>query len=405
MDAPPNSSVAGGEKAFIIQPSELTPSRANVGNHGNGVNAQHFKVAQDPIRCDSCDCEERCLNLGRRHDGTSMDVNEGDGFGMEESTMAENQLPSALLGRVLIRVASRSSYDPGASPSWWLPGLDSMLCWSSRHLQYMVCHAYTRSQQTRMIVVLCELLLLPHFQMYRFTIRHVLADFLRSVSQLKGLDQLLWHFPDILHSTFAQGPERRVMDRLNQYLSHLLRGHSHRPSRGCGLFPRRFLARYCSCWACGHGCLSCPALAVLSTYFLCRRALALGIAACGSVTGGLVFPSMVRQMLPSTGLPWTVRTIAFVQLATMILANLLARSRIKRRKAGPLVEWSAFKELEYTFYAAGAFFNIWGAYFAFFYVAAFSRDALRPPLSYQESLNMLLILNGVGAIGRVVPNT
>ncbi|EFY92401.1 MFS monocarboxylate transporter, putative [Metarhizium acridum CQMa 102] len=289
MDAPPNSSVAGGEKAFIIQPSELTPSRANVGNHGNGVNAQHFKVAQDPIRCDSCDCEERCLNLGRRHDGTSMDVNEGDGFGMEESTMAENQLPSALLGRVLIRVASRSSYDPGASPSWWLPGLDSMLCWSSRHLQYM-------------------------------------------------------------------GPERRVMDRLNQYLSHLLRGHSHRPSRGCGLFPRRFLARYCSCWACGHGCLSCPALAVLSTYFLCRRALALGIAACGSVTGGLVFPSMVRQMLPSTGLPWTVRTIAFVQLATMILANLLARSRIKRRKAGPLVEWSAFKEFEYTFYAAGAFF-------------------------------------------------
>ena len=37
-------------------------------------------------------------------------------------------------------------------------------------------------------------------------------------------------------------------------------------------------------------------------------------------------------------------------------------------------------------------------------MAAFSRDALSPPLSYPDSLNMLLILNGVGAVGRVVPN-
>lgn len=43
-------------------------------------------------------------------------------------------------------------------------------------------------------------------------------------------------------------------------------------------------------------------------------------------------------------------------------------------------------------------------YFAFFYVAAFSRGALHPPLSYEESLNMLLVLNGVGVIGRIAPN-
>lgn len=43
-------------------------------------------------------------------------------------------------------------------------------------------------------------------------------------------------------------------------------------------------------------------------------------------------------------------------------------------------------------------------YFAFFYVSAYSRDALNPPLSYPDSLNLLLILNGVGVIGRIVPN-
>lgn len=43
-------------------------------------------------------------------------------------------------------------------------------------------------------------------------------------------------------------------------------------------------------------------------------------------------------------------------------------------------------------------------YFAFFYLASFARDALDPPLSYTDSLNLLLILNGVGIVGRLVPN-
>jgi predicted MFS family arabinose efflux permease len=44
----------------------------------------------------------------------------------------------------------------------------------------------------------------------------------------------------------------------------------------------------------------------------------------------------------------------------------------------------------------------WGLYFAFYYLASFSRDVIG--LSYTESLNLLLVLNGVGAIGRIVPN-
>lgn len=173
----------------------------------------------------------------------------------------------------------------------------------------MVCHAYTGPQQTRMLAVLYELLPLPPFRCTVSPYGHVLADFLCSIFQLKGLDQLLRHFPDILHSTFAQGTERRVVDRLNQCLSPLLRGHPHRPSRGwwmqdAGYFRTVFLLgtallgvgifaiSVCSeywhfllaqglCLGIGHGCLFCPTLAVLSTYLLRRRALALGIAACG----------------------------------------------------------------------------------------------------------------------------
>lgn len=66
------------------------------------------------------------------------------------------------------------------------------------------------------------------------------------------------------------------------------------------------------CIGIGNGCLFCPSLALLSTYFLKKRALALGLAACGGVTGGLIFPTMARQLLPRIGFPWTIRCIGLI---------------------------------------------------------------------------------------------
>ena len=43
-----------------------------------------------------------------------------------------------------------------------------------------------------------------------------------------------------------------------------------------------------------------------------------------------------------------------------------------------------------------------GLYFTFYYLASFSRDIIG--LSYTDSLNLLLVLNGVGSVGRLVPN-
>lgn len=110
------------------------------------------------------------------------------------------------------------------------------------------------------------------------------------------------------------------------------------------------------CTGIANGCIFCPTLAVVSTYFQKKRALVLGIAACGSATGGLVFPSMVRQLLPTVGFGWTVRAIGFVQMVLLIVANVLLKPRIRPRKTGPLVELSAFKDWDYTFYAASGFF-------------------------------------------------
>ncbi|KAI1814131.1 MFS general substrate transporter [Poronia punctata] len=155
----------------------------------------------------------------------------------------------------------------------------------------------------------------------------------------------------------------------------------------------------------GCGLLFCAAITTVATYFSTKRSFALGLSASGSVTGGLVYPAMARQLLPTIGFAWTMRAIGFVMLGTLIFVVVFMRSRLPPRRTGSLVEWSAFRELEYTFYAVGMFFNFWGVYFTFYYLGAFSRsEFVHPPLSYAESLNLVLILNGVGLIGRLLPN-
>ncbi|KAM5341663.1 hypothetical protein ACJ41O_014694 [Fusarium nematophilum] len=155
----------------------------------------------------------------------------------------------------------------------------------------------------------------------------------------------------------------------------------------------------------GSSCIFCPVLAVLSTYFARRRALAMGIAATGSATGGMIFPSLVRQLLPKVGFQWTLRISALTQLGTLGIAMILVKPRVIRgRRSGPWVDLSAFKDLEYTLYAIASFFTCWGVYNAYYFLAAFSQEALSPPFEYTEALDLLMILNGVGIIGRLPAN-
>ncbi|KAH8645667.1 riboflavin transporter MCH5 [Xylariales sp. PMI_506] len=158
------------------------------------------------------------------------------------------------------------------------------------------------------------------------------------------------------------------------------------------------------CVGIGSGLIFTPSISVVSTYFEKKRSLAIGLTASGSVTGGLVFPAMARQLLSQVGFGWAVRAMAFLQLASMLVANFLMHSRLPPRRSGSLVEWAAFKEPEYVLYAVGMFFNFWAVYFGFYYISSFSRGEITPAMSYTDSLNMVLLVNGIGLIGRVLPN-
>ena len=110
------------------------------------------------------------------------------------------------------------------------------------------------------------------------------------------------------------------------------------------------------CIGLGMGGLFCPVMAVLSTYFHRRRNLAIGLAISGSATGGMTYPIVVRQLLPRLGFPWAMRVMAFLQLATLLVANIFLKARLRARRSGPLVEISAFEEAPYSLFTIGMFF-------------------------------------------------
>ncbi|KAL2856509.1 monocarboxylate permease [Aspergillus pseudoustus] len=155
------------------------------------------------------------------------------------------------------------------------------------------------------------------------------------------------------------------------------------------------------CMGLGNGLTFGPGLAVMSSYFSRHRAVAVGIAAAGAATGGMVYPILINQLLHTHGLSfgWTVRAAAFVMLITQIPGVLLFKTRLPPRSSGPLIDPSALHEPPFLFFTLSMFLNFWGLYFAFFYMGTFARDRL----GVRDTQPFILTLNAVGVVGRIVP--
>ncbi|RTE85184.1 hypothetical protein BHE90_000346 [Fusarium euwallaceae] len=143
-------------------------------------------------------------------------------------------------------------------------------------------------------------------------------------------------------------------------------------------------------------------MSLVSTYFSKYRSLAIGVVAGGSATGGIVYPVIFQQLLPRLGFGWTVRILGFVNLGLSALTIAFLRSRLPPRTSGPLLELAAFKDVTYTLCCVAMVLNFWAVYFAFYYVGVYSRSVIG--LKTDESITVLLIMNGVGIFGRIVPN-
>lgn len=119
----------------------------------------------------------------------------------------------------------------------------------------------------------------------------------------------------------------------------------------------------------GGGIFFCPAMGLLSTYFSKHRGIAVGLATTGNSTGGMIFPVLVQQLLPKIGFAWTVRVLGFVNLVSLFLVIAFMKPRLPPRKSGPIIEWSALKDIPYVLFVLGVFLLICAIYWVFYYVS------------------------------------
>lgn len=156
------------------------------------------------------------------------------------------------------------------------------------------------------------------------------------------------------------------------------------------------------CVGLGGACLFVPGLAVLPAYFNTKIGLAMGVAAAGSSTGGIIYPIVFYQLINKIGFGWTVRVLGFIALATMLVPILLMRQRIKPLKARALIDWSAFTDWPFMIFVLGGTIGFVGLYTMLFYVSYYgeSQGITNASLSFY----LVPILNATSMFGRTVPN-
>ena len=93
-------------------------------------------------------------------------------------------------------------------------------------------------------------------------------------------------------------------------------------------------------------------------WFHRRRAFVLAIAAAGSSLGGVVYPILLRQLIPQIGFAWAVRATALLTFVCLGLSCVCMRTRLPLSRNVNLrrsVDFTGFKEVNYRLVTLSAF--------------------------------------------------
>jgi MFS family permease len=175
----------------------------------------------------------------------------------------------------------------------------------------------------------------------------------------------------LLALTFLQGPVAgKLVDEFGPRIPILLGSFLHI----FGLMMTSLSTKYyqillaqgvCS----GIGCsfLFYPTIAACGTWFLRHRALAFGIMVSGSSLGGVILPIMVNHLVREIGFGWAMRTVAFLFLLLLVIANLTIKSRLPPlKKPFHVMEFvTPFTEKPFFLLALSGFFVYLGGFLPF----------------------------------------
>ncbi|KAL5536482.1 hypothetical protein ACEPAF_304 [Sanghuangporus sanghuang] len=146
-------------------------------------------------------------------------------------------------------------------------------------------------------------------------------------------------------------------------------------------------------------CIYIPCISTISHWFRYRKPQAFAIITFGVSLGGIAYPIIIRNLLPSVGFKWTTRTIAFINLAAFIVAILSMRSRLPPSNVLPnLLDIRPFASPAYALYVISTFVAFLGLYtpLTFLSVSAELRG-----IDSRFAFYLVAISNGASAIGRL----
>lgn len=156
------------------------------------------------------------------------------------------------------------------------------------------------------------------------------------------------------------------------------------------------------CIGIGAGTLFVPAVAILPTYFRKNLGLAIGLAAAGSSTGGIIYPIVFYKLVFTIGFGWATRVLGFIALGTLIFPVVLMKQRIKPPKPRALWDIEAFTDWPFIVFVGGAFLGFVGLYTALFYISYFGQ--VTGITSDEMAFYLVPILNAASVFGRTLPN-
>ncbi|KAK5123294.1 hypothetical protein LTR85_002724 [Meristemomyces frigidus] len=152
----------------------------------------------------------------------------------------------------------------------------------------------------------------------------------------------------------------------------------------------------------GGGMLFVPAVAIMPTYFSTKLGLAIGLAASGSSTGGIIYPIMFYKLISEVGFGWAVRILGFTALVTLVIPLAVMRMRVKPGRVRSVVDLSAFTDGPFMLFVFGCLIGFVGLYVGIFYLSFFGESTGITDASL--SFYLVPILNAGSVFGRTMPN-
>ena len=130
--------------------------------------------------------------------------------------------------------------------------------------------------------------------------------------------------------------------------------------------------------------------------------MAVGLAASGSSTGGIIYPIVFYRLVDRIGFGWTVRVIGFISLATLLPACIVMKQRVKPAKARSIVDTTAFSDAPFLIFVFGAFLGFISLYVVVFYISYYGE--VTGYTDQKLSFYLIPILNAASVFGRTLPN-